>query len=59
MTVSTPPRPLLVALGIFDTLVRGALTRILPWSNRSQHDAWVQGYVEGLAENVRRAEQGS
>jgi len=55
VSVSTVPGPLLVALGIVDVLVRGALTRVLPWSNRSQHEAWKQGYMEGLAENVRRA----
>ena len=28
--------------------------RLLPWSSRSQHDAWRQGYREGLRDGVGR-----
>jgi hypothetical protein len=44
-------------MGVVDTITRGAITKglnaLLPWANRSQHDAWRQGYIEGLKEKTR------
>lgn len=38
------------AVGLAVTLA----ARLLPWSNRSQHDAYLQGYREGLRDGVSR-----
>jgi hypothetical protein len=37
-------------LGVVVTLA----ARVLPWSNRSQHDAYLAGYVDGLRERAKR-----
>lgn len=46
--------PLLVLLGLLDKAVTHLASVALPWSNRSQHDAYLHGYRDGLRDGVTR-----
>ncbi len=43
----TLDRPLFAALGLVDTALTRLAAHLLPWSNRSQHDAYLHGYRDG------------
>ena len=50
----TTPTPVLAALGLAERLLCRLAASLLPWSQRSQHDAWTQGYREALQDVARR-----
>jgi hypothetical protein len=50
--------PLFVLVGLADRLLTRLCAVALPWSNRSQHDAYLHGYREGLKDGVTRREMG-
>lgn len=43
-----------VAFVVTRRVYRGAAL-LLPWSGRSQHDAWRAGYLEGLRDGAGQA----
>ena len=52
--MTTAPLPAL--LGLLDCLLTRAASIALPWSNRSQHDAYLHGYRDGLRDGTTRRE---
>lgn len=54
MSTTPTPKPLLAAAGLLERLLCRLAAGVLPWSNRSQHESYLHGYREGLADGLRR-----
>lgn len=47
-------KPLYAAVGLAERLLCRLAAGVLPWSQRSQHEAWISGQVDGLAQGAQR-----
>jgi hypothetical protein len=54
----TADRVLFAALGLLDKVVTRLAARCLPWTSRSQHDAYRHGYVDGVRDGYERGRMG-
>ena len=54
MTDTPTPKPLLAVAGMVERLLCRLSLIVLPWSQRSQHESYLNGYREGLADGLRR-----
>lgn len=55
MSQTTPPKPLLAAAGLAERLLTRLAAGVLPWSQRSQHDSYLEGYKDGLRDGLARS----
>ncbi len=44
----TVDKPLFAAAGLVERLLTRLAAHLLPWSSRSQHEAYLHGYRDGL-----------
>lgn len=52
----TPERIVYALIGLAEHVLTRIASKMLPWSNRSQHDAYLHGYKDGIKDaQVRRS----
>lgn len=47
-------KPLYAAAGLLERVLCRLAAGVLPWSTRSQHSAYLTGYIDGLKDGGRR-----